>query len=160
MTQILIASGFIILCLCVSKYRPKAAVYLLAAYLLALAWLALLARTPSSQARYNLEIYGALRRGIASGTLTGTGLGSLYEVIQNVLVFVPVGLLTPCISRRTDRWWKAALWGLALSLTVEIIQLLTHRGFFDVDDLIDNTLGAGLGWLLYRASMRRGREGG
>ena len=40
--------------------------------------------------------------------------------------------------------------GFLLSLTVEVIQLVTKVGCFDVDDMILNTLGAAFGYVLFR----------
>ena len=43
----------------------------------------------------------------------------------------------------------AVLAGFGLSVTVEVIQLITKVGCFDVDDMILNTAGAALGYLLF-----------
>lgn len=161
MTELIIAVGFIVLCLAVLKKRPRAAAVLLSIYVISLVWLALLARKPSPDARYNLELFGALRRGfrgMLAGTTDASKTGSVMEVILNILVFIPAGLLLPHIVHRIDRWWKAALTGFALSLAIEVIQLVTHLGFFDIDDLFDNTLGALLGWLMFCRIIRRSNE--
>ena len=42
-----------------------------------------------------------------------------------------------------------AVFSNILSLTVEVIQLVTRVGCFDVDDMILNTLGATLGYVLF-----------
>ena len=42
------------------------------------------------------------------------------------------------------------LLGLAFSLTIELLQLITRLGYADVDDLINNTLGAAIGFLSYK----------
>ncbi len=39
--------------------------------------------------------------------------------------------------------------GFSISLTIEVIQLITKVGCFDVDDMILNTLGAALGYGIY-----------
>ena len=39
---------------------------------------------------------------------------------------------------------------LGIMLAVEVAQLFTLRGSFDVDDLILNLLGAAIGYLIYR----------
>lgn len=39
--------------------------------------------------------------------------------------------------------------GFALSLTVETIQLVCKVGCFDVDDLLLNTIGSALGYVLF-----------
>ena len=43
--------------------------------------------------------------------------------------------------------WLIVLAGFGLSVTVEVIQLITKVGCFDVDDMILNTAGAALGYL-------------
>ena len=42
------------------------------------------------------------------------------------------------------------LLGLVTSFCIEITQLVTRLGFADVDDLMNNTVGAGIGFLLYK----------
>ena len=36
------------------------------------------------------------------------------------------------------------------SVLIELIQLVTRRGFFEIADIIDNVAGAGIGWLILR----------
>ena len=55
----------------------------------------------------------------------------------------------PCGEARVDRWWKLLLCGLFVSLLIELMQLVSLRGMFDLDDLMNNTLGALLGWLCF-----------
>lgn len=47
---------------------------------------------------------------------------------------------------------------LFISLTIEVIQLLTKVGCFDVDDMILNTLGAALGYGIYAVCDRIRRK--
>ena len=69
-------------------------------------------------------------------------------------LFVPFGYLLPLLWRRADRWWKVVLCGFVLSLGIELIQLVTHLGMFDLDDLMNNSLELILGWcfLLFGAA--------
>ena len=46
----------------------------------------------------------------------------------------------------------------SISLTMEVIQLLTKVGCFDVDDMILNTLGAALGYGIYAVCDRIRRK--
>ena len=48
--------------------------------------------------------------------------------------------------------------GFFISLTIEVIQLLTKVGCFDVDDMILNTLGAALGYGIYAVCDRIRRK--
>ena len=47
------------------------------------------------------------------------------------------------------------LCGFVLSLSIELTQLVTHLGMFDLDDLMNNSLGAFLGWLCFCLALRR-----
>ena len=73
-------------------------------------------------------------------------------LVGNVLLFLPLGLLMPVLWRR-ERLRDALLAGLALSLGIEVVQLVLGR-FLDVQDLLLNVLGAGLGWGLWAAVGR------
>ena len=72
----------------------------------------------------------------------------LFDIILNTLMLVPFGFFVPLWIRKADKPWKAALAGLIASLIIEIIQLATTRGFFEIDDLLHNTLGAFFGGIL------------
>lgn len=69
------------------------------------------------------------------------------ENIMNVIVFVPVGVLLCCVSRRF-KWWMVLLIGLGLSLSIESLQFVLKRGFSEVDDVIHNTLGCLIGVMI------------
>ena len=45
---------------------------------------------------------------------------------------------------------------LLVSVSIELIQFFTYRGMLDVDDLVSNVLGAGLGLLIHTAVERYG----
>lgn len=65
------------------------------------------------------------------------------ENLGNVLMFLPFGVLYP-LCRPQRRWRGTVLAGLCLSLAIEVLQPLLGRSF-DINDLLLNTLGAGLG---------------
>lgn len=70
------------------------------------------------------------------------------NIVGNLLLFVPIGLLTPLLWPRWRRWGLPVLLGLLLSLGIEFSQLFIGRGA-DVDDVWLNTLGALLGYGLF-----------
>lgn len=72
------------------------------------------------------------------------------DAIVNVLVFIPLGFAL-CPSFRKMRWWQAPIFGFALSVFIELLQLLFRRGCSDVDDVIHNTIGCLIGCCLYWA---------
>jgi glycopeptide antibiotics resistance protein len=86
----------------------------------------------------------------------GGDLNAAKGVVLNVLLFVPLGVFARTLLRRSRR--TTVLLGLAASLAVEVTQLTANFGtapfayrIFDVDDLMTNTLGAAVGWLVANA---------
>lgn len=62
------------------------------------------------------------------------------QIITNVIMFVPVGVLVGWIWR-----WRG-LWAAAgLSIFIEILQLITSRGLCEFDDVFHNMIGAVIG---------------
>lgn len=70
-------------------------------------------------------------------------------VIENVLLFLPYGFLYCWNSARKKRILLCTLLGAATSLGIETMQLVTGRGYFQIDDIVTNTLGALIGGLLF-----------
>ena len=68
------------------------------------------------------------------------------NVILNVAMFVPLGILLPLLTKNYRRWYLILAEGFGTSLVIEVVQYITARGLFDVDDLFNNTLGAMIGY--------------
>ena len=75
--------------------------------------------------------------------------GWLINIIGNVSMFIPVGIVWPCCFKKLDTLGKAVLAGGGLSLFIEITQLPFYDRCSDVDDLILNTAGVFIGALIY-----------
>ena len=73
------------------------------------------------------------------------------NVLLNIAMFVPLGVLLPWIHRIFRKWYVMLGSGFICSLAIEVFQAITRRGLFDVDDLVANTLGAIFGYGLYMA---------
>lgn len=71
------------------------------------------------------------------------------DIIGNVFLFLPLGCIVPIYMKSMREMWKVILVGFGTSLTVECIQLLSHLGLFELDDLFHNTLGAYWGYCIY-----------
>lgn len=72
----------------------------------------------------------------------------LVNVIGNIIVFMPVGLLVPQLSTRRRGWLAVALSALVLSASIEVLQGTLTRRVSDIDDVLLNVLGALLGYSL------------
>jgi glycopeptide antibiotics resistance protein len=75
----------------------------------------------------------------------------LAEQVGNVLLFVPLGLLLPLHWPRLNWRWRVTALGTVTSLGIELAQIAMpgiHRA--DVNDVLLNSLGVGLGWFALR----------
>ena len=70
--------------------------------------------------------------------------------IENIMMFVPLGILLPMLFKKIRKLQYCALTGFSCSCTIEVSQLITQRGFCQLDDVITNTMGAVVGWMIWR----------
>lgn len=77
-------------------------------------------------------------------------LNSVENLAGNVLVFVPFGFLFPFVSRDGEHFFVMLLNAFVFVLGIEMFQLFSAFGAFDVDDILLNCLGASLGFCVYR----------
>lgn len=76
-------------------------------------------------------------------------------VIENVLLFIPYGFISCFTFRGMRHILSCTAFGMATSVGVECLQLVTGRGFFQLDDILTNTLGAMLGGMVYLLFFRK-----
>lgn len=76
-------------------------------------------------------------------------------VIENVLLFIPYGFLSCAAFRGMRHILSCTAFGAATSVGVECLQLVTGRGFFQLDDILTNTIGAMLGCMVYLLFFRK-----
>ncbi|MDP4091427.1 MAG: VanZ family protein [Bacillota bacterium] len=77
----------------------------------------------------------------------------IANVLGNVLLFVPMGMLLPLFSDKFKKGSRTIFISFMLSLSIEIIQFLSlYIGSIrscDIDDIILNTLGGASGFIIY-----------
>lgn len=71
-----------------------------------------------------------------------------YNLLGNLLGFVPLGILLPLAIPFFRRGWAMLLAAVIIPLGYESVQLYTGLGIFDVDDLLLNTTGALAGYII------------
>ena len=76
-------------------------------------------------------------------------LNSFENLVGNILVFVPFGFLLPYVWKKAGSFWVMLLNAVIFVLGIEVFQLFSAFGAFDVDDIILNCLGAVWGYLFY-----------
>ncbi len=80
-------------------------------------------------------------------TLFDTAGSTTY--LLNILLFMPFGFLLPTIWPQFRKMKNTVFAGFFFSLAIELNQLLNNR-ITDIDDLFTNTLGAIIGYVLYK----------
>lgn len=74
----------------------------------------------------------------------------IAENLINMIVFVPVGMILGSLLRVKKSWLITLLFGMGISVLIEVLQFVLKRGFAEVDDVIHNTLGGLIGYGVYR----------
>lgn len=69
--------------------------------------------------------------------------------MENILLFIPFGILVPILWKFYRHWWNLVLMAFIISMLIELSQLLTARGFFELDDILLNTAGAWIGYFAF-----------
>lgn len=132
---------------------PIVPIFLWAAYLEQLLWLVYLTRVPGSRRSLDLGLFDTVSR---------SAQGNSY-VAENVLLFLPFGVLFPLLfrfrRRRSFRFPACLLSAFLCSAGIETVQYLTARGYSQLDDVITNVTGAIIGYFICGLS-RRTAEGG
>ena len=80
----------------------------------------------------------------------GTNARNHAFVVENVLLFIPYGFICPWAFPWLRGFFRNTFAAFVTSFGVETIQLITGRGYFQVDDILTNVLGGIIGYLIYR----------
>lgn len=91
--------------------------------------------------------------------MMGGNMASARQFLGNIVLFIPAGFLPPLVFPALKKWYFALMAGFAFTLFIEVTQMTLHllnmsTRTLDIDDLILNTFGAALGYVLYRLIFR------
>lgn len=125
-------------------------------------YITLISRSPSLSKQFGTQLFHSWREWMAGDEAMGEG------ILENIGLFAPFGYLAAAFlnsveeeqdkSAKNVRSFLALMLGFLLSLTIELVQYRTGKGSFDVDDLVHNTLGTGIGLLAYRICALSAKE--
>jgi glycopeptide antibiotics resistance protein len=122
---------------------------ILVTYLLFLLWLVLF--------KFSFDLSSVLlghqARSLNLVPFAGFSQGNLREMIENLIVFIPLGLLLGINFKQVTIWRKLALI-FALSLAVETLQFVLAIGITDITDVIMNTAGGLFGLVAYDVAKK------
>lgn len=101
---------------------------------------------PAAELPSNLQPLESIKRSLRAGD-------SVAQIGGNLLLFVPFGFAAPIVFRRLQHLVSLTVAAAAISTVVELLQLwvFTHRQG-DIDDVILNTAGAVVGFLVWYVS--------
>ena len=100
----------------------------------------IIVRTPSEEPSILLTPFRAFKEAQTSDFWD-------FEVRANILLFIPVGFLLSMTINRINGY--PLLLGVLFSITIEIVQYFTHRGVCETDDVIANSIGLLMGYVLF-----------
>ena len=71
------------------------------------------------------------------------------NLAANIIMFIPLGFLAPLFMRR-NKLWQIIIYGIIVSIMIEILQVLLAVGTGDIDDVILNAFGTLMGFGIYK----------
>ena len=164
----LVSAAILILLVACSRRFQKLTGVLLVFWIIFTIIITFGSREPSESLQVSLNPIKAYQTIIRSATIALKN-GSMPEIIKrlswygdvisgpllNVILFIPFGYLVPLVFAIICRWWKVLIIGFVFSLLIEFLQLATHLGWFDASDLLHNTVGAWIGYGLYKRKISK-----
>ena len=123
------------------KFKKGFALSIVVPYIAVIYSSLVLSRSVNADYQYCFELFWTVKM-VASGRTE-----FLKEIIANIFMLFPVGLLLPVLLTKNKR--KTIPIGIGISASVELLQLVTKTGMCELDDLIYNTLGLLIGYGVY-----------
>ena len=98
-------------------------------------------RTPVMYENINLHIFSSYIK-----VWNRFSLLELRNIIFNILMFLPLGFVLPLLFKKCEKFYITYFLGLCMTISIEVLQLISKRGIFEIDDIINNTLGCMIGY--------------
>lgn len=102
----------------------------------------------SNNIGYNLKPFNEIKRYMSNKSQIGDFISNL-NIYGNVLLFIPYGIILPFIKRKR-KVLGVIFSTMMFSITIELLQYIFKVGVFDIDDIILNTLGGFVGYIVYK----------
>ncbi|WP_268762198.1 VanZ family protein [Bacillus sinesaloumensis] len=114
-------------------------------------------RTKGSEFRYNLTPFSTIRNYFTYYDHFPFHIW-VINMAGNIGVFIPFGIILPVLFPRLTNFFRFIVVFIIGITSLEVLQLFSMLGSFDVDDIILNTIGAVIGFILL--FVIRGRKRG
>lgn len=70
------------------------------------------------------------------------------QIYENIIMFIPYAVLLYSLAWTFRRLWVCVLIGMGSSLLIEVTQWITRTGYFELDDIMLNTMGMLIGYMI------------
>ena len=64
-------------------------------------------------------------------------------------MFIPYGFILPILIGYFEKWYRCILAGIFSSVLIEAMQYMSARGKAQTDDVMLNTFGMMIGWVIF-----------
>ena len=118
---------------------PMAGLMAFSLYLMIILVITFFSREDGSRIGMDLELFSTW----------GTNARNHSYVVENVLLFIPYGFICPWAFPWLRGFFRNTFAAFVTSFGVETIQLITGRGYIQVDDILTNVLGAVIGYVIF-----------
>ena len=78
----------------------------------------------------------------------------INNTLGNILIFIPLGIFLPILFKKYRSFSQVFIGSLTISFTIEVVQFFLQIGQFDIDDVILNTTGGIVGYLIIKYLMK------
>ena len=120
------------------KYRIAWILFI--AYIIVIFQIVFFSREPGSRKEISLVLFETW----------GHSFNMHAMFIENIIMFIPFGVLLPIVFKQVKSGWKCVLIGFLCSCGIEITQHIAQRGYLQLDDVVTNTVGMFVGWLIWK----------
>lgn len=131
-----------------SKQFNKYALLVLTLYVSAVFYMTVFSREKDEILVYNFEIFWSYKLALRD-------VGYLEEIVLNILLFVPLGIIGASLIKNEKKYLYGIVLGIGglISACIEILQYKLQCGLSETDDIISNTLGIILGIVIWRVVL-------
>ncbi len=127
--------------------------FLLSCWLLLVLALTIFNRGANFTGSFNTDVFSTY-----ANAWNKWSISELQLIIFNMLMFTPLGFLLPLLWKKAEKLNVILLVSIGLTVSIEIIQLLTGTGIFELDDLLHNCIGSLFGYFCIMAVLSVIRE--
>ena len=117
---------------------------LLSLYIVVLLYFTVVGRYSHEEYEYKINFFTSYR-----WFFQYNGEQVLRQLLINLVMLMPVGFLLPIIINTKHKYLITMALSLLLTVFIETMQLITKCGSFEIDDIINNFIGAVIGTMLY-----------